>query len=71
MARKAAKPAKPALAAPAAQLETDAVPDPAGTQPTFEEISRRAYALWEAAGKPEGEDQRFWFEAELELRRAK
>jgi hypothetical protein len=36
--------------------------------PEQEELIRdRAYALWEAAGSPQGEDQRFWHQAEREL----
>lgn len=31
------------------------------------EIVRRAYQLWEQAGKPEGRDQEFYLEAEREL----
>ena len=31
------------------------------------EIVRRAYALWELAGKPEGKDQEFYHQAEREL----
>jgi hypothetical protein len=31
------------------------------------EIVRRAYELWEQAGKPEGKDQEFYHEAESEL----
>lgn len=30
-------------------------------------IRHRAYELWEAAGKPEGADQHFWFVAAAEL----
>ena len=30
-------------------------------------IRIRAYQKWEAAGKPEGQSQRFWLEAEREL----
>ena len=30
-------------------------------------ISARAYQLWDAAGRPEGDADRFWFEAEHEL----
>jgi hypothetical protein len=30
-------------------------------------IRLRAYQNWEAAGRPMGENQRFWFEAEREL----
>lgn len=28
-----------------------------------EEIERRAYALWEADGRPAGQDQAYWFKA--------
>jgi hypothetical protein len=30
------------------------------------EISKRAYELWENAGKPDGRDSEFWFQAEKE-----
>lgn len=30
-------------------------------------VRDRAYALWQAAGSPEGDDQRFWHQAEREL----
>lgn len=32
-----------------------------------EEIARRADALWEQAGKPEGKDEEFYHQAEREL----
>jgi hypothetical protein len=32
-------------------------------------IALRAYQLWEAAGRPEGRDEEFYFEAEEELRK--
>lgn len=32
-----------------------------------ERIRERAYALWEAAGSPEGDDLGFWVEAERQL----
>lgn len=31
-------------------------------------ISQRAYELWENEGRPEGSDQRHWFQAEQQLR---
>jgi hypothetical protein len=34
------------------------------------EIVRRAYELWEQAGKPEGRDQEFYLQAERELQDA-
>lgn len=36
--------------------------------PTEEEIRARAYALWEQAGRPEGDGVLFWMEAEKELK---
>lgn len=30
-------------------------------------IRRRAHELWEEAGQPSGEDERFWREAEQEI----
>ena len=32
-----------------------------------EEIQRRAYALWEADGRPLGHDQVYWFKAMSEI----
>jgi Protein of unknown function (DUF2934) len=37
----------------------------------FTEIAERAYALWCAAGRPEGRDPEFWPEAEAEVRAAR
>jgi Protein of unknown function (DUF2934) len=36
--------------------------------PTGMQIVRRAYQLWEQAGKPEGRDQEFYHEAERQLK---
>jgi hypothetical protein len=36
--------------------------------PTEKEIKKRAYELWEEAGKPEGREDKFWQLAEQELR---
>jgi Protein of unknown function (DUF2934) len=36
--------------------------------PTEKQTVRRAYELWEQAGKPEGRDQEFYHLAEQELR---
>jgi hypothetical protein len=38
------------------------------SQPTEEEITLRAYELWEQAGKPSGRDLEFYYQAEQELR---
>ncbi|MBI2924348.1 MAG: DUF2934 domain-containing protein [Verrucomicrobia bacterium] len=32
-----------------------------------ETVAARAHRLWEEAGRPEGQDQEFWFRAEQEL----
>jgi Protein of unknown function (DUF2934) len=34
------------------------------------EVVRRAYRLWEQAGKPDGRDQEFYLQAERELQEA-
>ncbi|WP_084799629.1 DUF2934 domain-containing protein [Bradyrhizobium sp. Ai1a-2] len=31
-------------------------------------IRARAFRLWEAAGSPEGEEERYWYEAERQLK---
>ena len=36
--------------------------------PSFEEIARRAYELWEERGKPHGSDEEDWHRAEHQLR---
>jgi len=43
---------------------------PTMENPTEKQIVRRAYELWEQAGKPEGRDQEFYHLAEKELRDA-
>ncbi len=39
-------------------------------RPAGIDIVRRAYNLWEQAGKPEGRDQEFYLQAERELQEA-
>ena len=36
-------------------------------KPSEDQIRTRAHQLWEAAGKPDGQDQEFWTEAERQL----
>jgi hypothetical protein len=36
-----------------------------------ERIQRRAYELWESEGRPEGRAQFHWYQAELEVTRAR
>ena len=33
-----------------------------------EKIAERAYQIWLASGRPDGQDQEHWFQAERELR---
>lgn len=40
---------------------------PAPSSTSVDEIARRAYALWEHEGRPEGEHERHWREAEKQL----
>ncbi len=39
-------------------------------RPAGIDIVRRAYELWEQAGKPEGRDEEFYLQAERELQEA-
>ena len=32
-----------------------------------DQVRRRAYEMWEADGRPEGQDQQYWFKALAEL----
>ena len=36
--------------------------------PKVPNIALRAYQLWNAAGRPEGRSEEFWFQAEEEFR---
>ncbi|MGY4155578.1 hypothetical protein ACVINW_001420 [Bradyrhizobium sp. USDA 4461] len=38
------------------------------TNPTDDDVRQRAHELWELAGRPEGREQEFWYEAERELK---
>ena len=38
------------------------------TQPTEQEIKKRAYEIWERHGRPKGKEDEFWQQAEQELR---
>jgi len=35
---------------------------------TYQQIAQRAYEIWEREGKPKGQDQDHWLQAEEELR---
>ena len=38
--------------------------------PTIHQIRTRAHQLWETAGRPQGREDAFWYEAERELRQS-
>jgi hypothetical protein len=79
MAKRESKPGKspkPAPAKPARQRKAAVVSsldEPVQNgQPASEEAIRLiAYQKWEAAGKPPGEEARFWLEAEQEAGKGK
>jgi hypothetical protein len=37
------------------------------SSPRFEDVSRRAYEIWENQGRPDGNEQEHWYVAEREL----
>ena len=41
---------------------------PPRSGPTEDEIRARAHAMWEQAGRPDGDGVQFWLEAEKELK---
>lgn len=55
----------PADAANKVSLNTTKTPN--RSAPDEEQVRARAYALWEQAGRPEGDGLQFWLEAEQEL----
>jgi len=42
----------------------------AAVGPSFDEVSRRAFQIWEQTGRPDGRDLENWLQAEQELRSA-
>jgi len=65
-------PTSPARSGGGVAIETASVtpvqvePGPSPS-PTYEEISARAYELWQEQGRPEGRDRENWIEAERQL----
>jgi cell division septation protein DedD len=58
------------LRSPASTVATAAaVMSKPAREPTQEEITARAKALWEASGRQPGRDKQNWLEAERQLRR--
>jgi hypothetical protein len=47
---------------------TEAAPAQKSQMDYDQEVNRRAYELWEAAGGQHGDDLRHWLEAEREVR---
>jgi hypothetical protein len=52
---------------PAARAERDRLPEDA-FMAVDERVRVRAWQLWDKAGRPEGRDQQFWLQAEMEIR---
>src|SRR5208283_3454137 len=50
---------------------THSLTTPVPQEVSDQEIQMRAYLRWEAAGKPRGNDFRFWVEAREDLQREK
>ena len=66
---------RPLTPPPQRQGVTSVLPDISlqSEQPVYEKgaledvIRTRAYFLWEQAGRPDGDGQRFWFQAQSEI----
>jgi hypothetical protein len=58
----------PQKSAPEPKKSNAAATAKAARNPTHEEISNRARAMWEARGRPSGRDEEIWLAAEAELR---
>ena len=57
---------------PVIETKAAAVPAPApkpARVPTHDEISARARTLWESKGRPAGQDNEIWLEAEAQLKK--
>jgi hypothetical protein len=64
------RPAAPRTTTPADaanRVEMNGTRTPNRPAPDEEQIRARAYALWEQAGRPDGDGTQFWLEAEKEL----
>jgi hypothetical protein len=62
-------PARPSRAIPDAPPANILIPPQQTVEAAEEEhIRTRAYELWEAAGRPEGDGAVFWYQAEQEFR---
>lgn len=60
-------------ARPQAERRVDAAREPAAkssSAPSYQEVSRRAFEIWERNGRTPGHDLENWLQAETELRSA-
>ncbi len=58
-------------ARPQAERRVDAAREPTrASQPSCQDVSRRAFEIWERSGRPHGHDVENWLQAERELRGA-
>jgi len=56
---------------PQAERRVDAAREPAatsGAEPSYQDVSRRAFEIWERNGRAAGHDLENWLQAEAELR---
>jgi hypothetical protein len=52
-------------------ITTNKEESPAGNEVNRDDVARRAYQIWEAAGQPAGRDLEYWLQAEAELQSAR
>jgi len=55
-------------ARPQAERRVDVAVAKSATQPSYQDVSRRAFEIWERNGKLPGHDVEDWLQAEAELR---
>ncbi len=58
-------------ARPQAERRVDVAREPVAksmSQPSYQQVSRRAFEIWERTGKQHGHDVENWLQAEAELR---
>lgn len=53
---------------PQAERRVDAAREPVMRSSSFQEVSRRAFEIWERNGRTPGHDLENWLQAETELR---
>ena len=68
--QQAVKPARVATYLPPTKPTRALTPSPKPPAIVEEDIRIRAYELWESAGRPDGQVEQLWLQAERELREA-